>query len=870
MRLKLHSIAIQDFKGVSGRFNVDLDGQTIFLSGPNGYGKTTIYDAIELCITGTILRIDEGKGGEYAGKRHGRSVLHNDPEKDIRLELNISRGNERRLIRVVCPRVVAKQPFIDWGSFTRTLHELDGEEVGAGESVTEWLGVSSENYKLFTYLQQSDSTFFLRLAQKERHEILTPLIDAGGYEEERVSIENAKKKLGQYKAYVSRKLSSLESAVLERFDESKYERMLPQEVTEDFEAENLFQNLNSDQARVKKADIIRRLNEIENFLDKFSPSDYVKSEQRKFLVRFKNDNDFLNFLVLSEVLNKDDVLRTQRDRVKVRNYTKDVSMLRKYILRSELSVDRFEAIKRNAEKFINQRRVLYVSVDTLRPIQDILTLILEAPSLFSETEKKDADSYIAQYKPLAEAVGMYGKLLGELQQTRDDLTIIAKRLHDHGHDFLENSCPYCGTAWKNHDELINSITEQTQKMEKSKSATAKKLSELEVRIKKEFLTVLVQNLDQYTQDYLMYEQLKVTGALGRSDHERCQSIESVLPGIKELDLSIKDWSDNLQIAEAVRTLQSYIEQKIPQDEVRVMAILDELSARNYDSEKTILARLKVEVSTGYVCNTFPTTEEITDKREGLSDMLGEMVQRIEYNPGSVLEEHVDMYKRLFLRSEGAFKAAKSKIKSKRAYVEQEYRKIFIENRKTLENKLTDLSLLYEQVSSLHETYNKALKDYQKKITKDLQLPFYLYTSKILQNTPQSRGIFMHSQKDSKTVVFTTARNETLDAAHQLSSGQLVVVSMAFYLAMNTVYPHKGTGIMLIDDPIQDLDVLNIHSLTELIRRRFARKYQLIMSTHNELDINYMRYKLGTVLPQEKIKNINVQELFFNIDSNLIV
>jgi hypothetical protein len=36
-----------------------------------------------------------------------------------------------------------------------------------------------------------------------------------------------------------------------------------------------------------------------------------------------------------------------------------------------------------------------------------------------------------------------------------------------------------------------------------------------------------------------------------------------------------------------------------------------------------------------------------------------------------------------------------------------------------------------------------------------------------------------------------------------------------------------------------------------------------MSTHNELDINYMRYKFSTSISKDRIKNVNVQELFFD-------
>jgi exonuclease SbcC len=68
--------------------------------------------------------------------------------------------------------------------------------------------------------------------------------------------------------------------------------------------------------------------------------------------------------------------------------------------------------------------------------------------------------------------------------------------------------------------------------------------------------------------------------------------------------------------------------------------------------------------------------------------------------------------------------------------------------------------------------------------------------------------------------------------------------------------------MAIDDPIQDLDSLNVHSLVELMRREFVGKYQLIMSAHSELDVNYMKYKFGVACEGKPIIDIDVQETFF--------
>ena len=57
------NISLQNFKCFDSKkfyeFNLYKDRNPTILSGPNGFGKTTIFDAIELSLTGKIRRIEE-------------------------------------------------------------------------------------------------------------------------------------------------------------------------------------------------------------------------------------------------------------------------------------------------------------------------------------------------------------------------------------------------------------------------------------------------------------------------------------------------------------------------------------------------------------------------------------------------------------------------------------------------------------------------------------------------------------------------------------------------------------------------------------------------------------------------------------------
>ena len=67
MSYRINRIYIENFKFIN---NADIyfnKSNLVILDGPNGYGKTTIFDIIELAITGKISRIDLNQTNTQAG-----------------------------------------------------------------------------------------------------------------------------------------------------------------------------------------------------------------------------------------------------------------------------------------------------------------------------------------------------------------------------------------------------------------------------------------------------------------------------------------------------------------------------------------------------------------------------------------------------------------------------------------------------------------------------------------------------------------------------------------------------------------------------------------------------------------------------------
>lgn len=106
--LRLKELVVENFRSISGRCVIPLDGSITLVHGANGAGKTSLLSAIELAATGRVGFLDE-QGGDT------RSLLrnHDFPFGSVRLAL----ADSRNAARV--------------GSF-----ELDGDRVTGNPALT--------------------------------------------------------------------------------------------------------------------------------------------------------------------------------------------------------------------------------------------------------------------------------------------------------------------------------------------------------------------------------------------------------------------------------------------------------------------------------------------------------------------------------------------------------------------------------------------------------------------------------------------------------------------------------------------------------------------------------------------------------------
>ena len=210
-----------------------------------------------------------------------------------------------------------------------------------------------------------------------------------------------------------------------------------------------------------------------------------------------------------------------------------------------------------------------------------------------------------------------------------------------------------------------------------------------------------------------------------------------------------------------------------------------------------------------------------------------------------------------------------KAKKKKKFFERELSLINSKEKIIINNevkKLIKMEELKSILEKLEKIYKNTIKNYKNDVVSTIEVPLYIYTGKIIQTYQGGLGVFIKEDTNKENILFTPNSNESEhDIINTFSSGQLSAFMIAFLLVINQLYlvGNKSNDILntiLIDDPVQTMDDVNIASLIEVLRNQFG-KYQIILSTHEDEKINYMRYKFEKF--GIKTMEYNVKKHFFN-------
>ena len=161
------SLCIKNFKYITSNKPLKFDfmnSNIVILDGQNGYGKTTLFDAIEVLVTGKIKHFNPSLQNR---KTETLGTLANDIDKDIVISAILSSDVSDEIS--VERKLLCKSEF-------QSIITLNDQEISQ-EELYDKLDLSSNMFDIGTYISQSESLDFLQNKYKNRKDSVSSLLD---------------------------------------------------------------------------------------------------------------------------------------------------------------------------------------------------------------------------------------------------------------------------------------------------------------------------------------------------------------------------------------------------------------------------------------------------------------------------------------------------------------------------------------------------------------------------------------------------------------------------------------------------------------------------------------------------------------------
>ena len=836
--------------------------------GPNGFGKTTIFDAIELSLTGKIRRIEES---DYSDGRSSFSTpyFQNNPEEDTFIELTLTNDEGSSLIvsslyKSSMNAEGSNVPKFSFSKFKRTvrfepepLEDLDGlSERDIQKVISQFLGYESEDYSLgdtfdlFHYIQQDETAYYLKQKEKDRKEQLNFLLNIGNYVNRKNRLERLKSVLSSSEKELKAKKDKLKTSPIK--NDTPYSK-LPLRADNDFDFNKESIVFDGELSNESLTMYLSEIEKLQGFRNSFSPKDYfLRKQSEQFEREVLEDKDFICYLIIREIFENQENIESIKQNHSLISNEKNYSyfLLKNYIEQLETLENDSRIFKRG--KILES--LLDVEIDKLN-IESIKNSLSDFVGWeFGKVWFETFDSKLTNYKIKKEQLDDGTDSINKLLEIRN-------RLKEHS-DNNHSECVFCGYDWIESKNLLLAYEETTNQLRKNLTNFEIEVSNLVEELNK--LIIELQNQIQIEQEKLFVlpdDFLAVIRSI--SNYDFPESFSNLVVMNSEITPLLVDKIASLQKFEILKKeLISLLQEKllIPNE---VYGTFLRVVNKSVDFEKilekySILAEESIrefEISFGLLPISLHKFEENKDR---LLVFLEELRSQIVFDYSKSLDPQ-NLFDKYFASKEKTFEDCTiERISQKREYIINQFELQSLTMFNQIENRLQIIERTITYLQQRVRELNNNIKSYQEQMIQKLKLPFYMYTAKILQNYQQGMGVLLTTQNNSN-IRFIANSNSEQDVMYQLSSGQIAVISFAFTLALNTTFKiSKEFKFLSIDDPIQDMDSMNVYALIDLIRHSLS-DYQIIMSTHNDGSAMFIKYKFE-LFSDSEISNVELKNI----------
>ena len=880
--MKIRKILLYNFKNFRNETVIDFSDGITFLVGPNGYGKTTIFDAIELGLTGNLSRINKVTAENIV---YNKPFFQNEIGQPVIIKLWLEKMNGDQLVivrKLVNSSTDSSNLFAPLKSASQFMlfrqvevSETNFSSIGntsleeiTQSSIDAFLGINEKYeiekiFNLFNYIQQEETTFFLKRTEQERGDSLSFLVKTD-------KVEKKIKDINTVTNVINRKISDLEGQLKnlkqQELSDVPYHRLFNHKEFV-FDVETPFSIANLDK-------LLTYQNTLQNIIDfkkNFSIEEYSRKTERdkrkKDITGDRAINQVLYFSMLSP-----NILKSNSQWL-WEKYSLDNPLLFEYVL-LENYLKSYESVVHDC----NRRKQLNTYLTNLSA--DI-TEMTEQSITYTQNDRLSGDFELLQiqvvkFQSLRNNASQVDKNLSELRQLRSNLDNKFDELRHRHID--ENKCPFCNSQFQTFEELKQAYDSYKNYLTEISSQSSLQLQEAQLLLNERIQQLKQKIIDEINSlsidvDKNLLDRLQ---ELKNSYQSYSQNVEGFKTFIQSYTIMVpyelgrlefKDYNQQHQL-----NWQEFQSKLVVDDDV--YSLLDNNSLGNIKEELEVLRE------------EFPELQFETYQLESSSyskinmAMINSRLHELKQAIHLAIDEKYAINENLIADAENIFPTYfQSKVEvledirigdleNKKLYLDRQHKLVQNQQLQDLSSQIETLRITVERLEEINTIYKEEVKQFKIDIVKKLRIPFFIYSAKMLQNYQQGMGIFLTHKKTTNSdsgkvaiIRFKSDTNNDHDVMNQLSTGQLAVVSLAFTLSLNTMFKlSDNLNFLMIDDPVQDMDAMNVLSFIEILRHGIIDKYQIILSTYSDFNALFMGYKFANSNSEVNIKYEKVSDL----------
>ena len=781
MAFKIKSLLVKNFKCFDNnrfyKFTIDHNKTPIILSGPNGFGKTTFFDAIELVFTSNITRLQ--KAIENGRTNLQGNILLNKSDHCGTIVVNLTDNNEQSLCIVGIidaeHNKLTVENSLKFCVIEKQLDEQDEIESFLQSQGIQWkvslhefnrLRYTPEHFSVYYYVSQAESVHFLKRTISERKGSINAMLNTGRLDEyiehieERLIGASTQRKgvlINDSLTGVKKTIDNLTEEIKSKASNDAIQDIAYQQLLNYGELEIKFNWDNAD------IDFALPQNNLQSLI----------SEVKRVSQFLANRNDYQIFLY-NETIKK----------LIKQNNINDFCKFSQYIGDGALNI---ELIRKQASQEKNRVDVFLKSGFFRRNLslsdykKDDLEYIINTTENIILSDLNTANNIIIRLSDLSKQMSDNQKILEGLERARKGLQEYVDKLGKDG------VCPYCAKQFSDNEELEQAFFSLSEEITSSKGDASTKYTNL-------------------------MDELKLLLA------DDCERVLRYIDDIDDNNVREKETAAQAKVQFADSTTRTNIFNEIlkifqPTPEWTTLGA----SEKYIELERFLGSKIKEYAN--------PNFEEDYNTHN-FKDLVAKHSDILNLQKESLTEDAVEK-KIKYLQFKNSESKSTELLKLRSQLKEALIKKQKLDNIRT---KLDKLKKIYSEVKSSHIN----------SVSEKLRIPLLIYSCKILQDYQNGLGVFINKDE----LRFVANGDTKHDVINTFSSGQLSGFVLAFLFAMNKQYiseQNDDIGFILIDDPVQTMDDINIASFIEVLRNDFRNK-QIILSTHETDKENYILYK----------------------------